>query len=189
MPGRFAHSPRGRRRGHWRAPFATTIRAGAALRYDGVDPGAGGPCGQVMERLHINKSYSIPADALSSTAVRASGPGGQHVNKTSSKIELTFDPALAQLPDRVLRRLRARIPGHFDQRGAVHIVSQKTRSQARNLDDARERLAALLREVWPEPKRRKATRPTRSSVRRRLDGKRKAGEKKKLRGRIRRDGD
>ncbi len=189
MSTRFPYSARWDDCRHLQRASAASIRAVVALRYDVVDSGGERPCGQAMEPLRINKSYSVDPDALSWTAARASGPGGQHVNKTSSKVELTFDPAVAELPVRVLRRLRARIPGHFDQGGLVHIVSQKTRSQARNLDDARERLAELLREVWPEPKRRKATRPTRSSVRRRLDGKRKKSEKKKLRGRVRRDGD
>lgn len=140
-----------------------------------------------VQDLPVNDHCTIAADALSWRAARASGPGGQHVNRTSSKVELLFFPHKAAVPTGVIARLKAARPGLFDSDGVVHVESQDSRSQRQNLDACRRRLAALLRQHWWPPKPRKKTRPTRASVRRRLDDKRKLSERKQSRRKVRDD--
>jgi len=127
----------------------------------------------------------IPGDDLSWRAVRASGPGGQHVNKVSTKVELRFDLAGTKALDgRVKARLRRLAPGRIDSEGQLVTTSQLTRNRVRNLEDARHKLALLILEALPEPKRRRPTRPTRSSQRRRLDHKRRQSDKKQRRRKL-----
>lgn len=130
--------------------------------------------------LLINQRVTIPGAELSWTAVRSSGPGGQNVNKVSSKVDLRFDlPASEALGPAAKERLRA--IARLDADGRVVVTSQVTRNRVRNLADARERLAALIRQALIEPKNRKATKPSRAVHRRRLDSKRKQSDKKKQR--------
>ena len=124
----------------------------------------------------------VPESDLSWVAVRASGPGGQNVNKVSSKIELRFAlDATTVLPPEVKQRLRGLARSRIDKAGVLRVVSQATRDQGRNLEDARRKLAELITQALTVPKARRATRPTRSSKRRRLDEKRRDGEKKAAR--------
>lgn len=115
---------------------------------------------------------------------RASGPGGQGVNTTDSRAELLFDVARSDaLPDdlrsRVLTRLASRLVD-----GVLTIVASEHRSQLRNRDAARDRLAATLRgAIAPDPPRRRATRPSAGAKRRRLEAKTRRGQTKRLRGR------
>ncbi|MCO4764154.1 MAG: aminoacyl-tRNA hydrolase [Myxococcales bacterium] len=134
-----------------------------------------------MDALRIGPRLTIPGEALSWTASRAEGPGGQHVNKTSTRVELRCDVALSTIPEPVLRRMYLAAPRWFDSAGNLLVISQKTRSQSRNLADATERLVEWVRQCLTPPKRRRPTKPSRGSVRRRLDGKKKAGDKKKSR--------
>lgn len=127
-------------------------------------------------------SVLIPARALSWTASRASGPGGQNVNKVSSKVELCLDlEAAVSLSEAAKTRLRALAAGAFDASGRLRVVSQVTRDQSRNLIDARNKLADLIARALVVPKRRKATKPTRGSQERRLQAKREGSEKKRAR--------
>lgn len=147
---------------------------------------AGATLPSPVEDLEITPALIIPASELSWTAVRASGPGGQNVNKVSTKVELCFDlPASAVLGEDVKARLRALVGRRLDASGRVIVVSQAGRTQSRNLDLARARLAALVRAALVPPRARRATRPTASSRARRLTSKRRTSEKKARRGAVR----
>ena len=115
----------------------------------------------------------------------ARGPGGQNVNKVATAVELRFEAERSpHLPEPVKRRL-ARLAGRrWTQDGAVVIRAEDTRSQARNRDIARERLAELVARAFERPKPRRATRPTLGSKRRRLDAKTRRGAIKAARGKV-----
>jgi len=132
--------------------------------------------------LRITNSISIPISELRFRFARSSGPGGQHVNRSATQVELLFDvansPSLNEAQrERVLRRLRSRI----DQDGILHLVSQETRSQLRNREEVVKRFQVLMREALRVPKRRLPTRPTRASQERRLREKRRRSEAKRSR--------
>jgi ribosome-associated protein len=133
----------------------------------------------MIDPLIIDGAVTIPAGELSWTAVRASGPGGQNVNKVASKVELRFDLAASvALGEDVKSRLHALARSRVDAEGKLVVTSQLTRDRGRNLEDARAKLADLIRKALTVPRRRKATRPSLGSKRRRLEGKRRQGEKK-----------
>jgi ribosome-associated protein len=135
-----------------------------------------------VKSLFVRAGVVIPARNLSWSSSRSSGPGGQNVNKVSSKVDLRFDvDQCSVLSPAVKQRLRARCRRRLDANGLLVLVSQATRDRERNLDDARERLAALIRAALVEPKTRKPTRPTRSSRERRLSDKKHTAERKRQR--------
>jgi ribosome-associated protein len=136
----------------------------------------------MSEPLVINDHVTIPAGELSWTAVRASGSGGQNVNKVSSKVELRFDlGATTALDHGTTERLRALAGSRVDGRGVLTIESQLTRDRPRNLEDARDKLADLIRRALERPKPRRPTRPSRGAQRGRLDDKKKHAQKKRER--------
>ncbi len=140
----------------------------------------GGYPSAVPTDLYIDHRVTIPGSELSWTAVRSSGPGGQNVNKVSSKVDLRFDlPGSQALSGAQKARLRAF--ARLDADGQVIVTSQVTRNRVRNLADARERLAELIRRALVEPTQRKATKPSRAVKRRRVDAKRRQAEKKRQR--------
>jgi len=138
--------------------------------------------------LRIADDITIEDWELSESFVRASGPGGQHVNKVSSAVELRFEAARSpNLTGPVKARLRRLAGSRWTSEGALILRVEDTRSQARNRDIARERLAELIRKALVAPRRRIATKPTLSSKRRRVDGKKQRGAIKALRGKVSRD--
>lgn len=139
----------------------------------------------MLDPLVINESITIPPADLTWQATRSSGPGGQNVNKVASKIELRFDlPGTRVLSVDTKLRLRALAGSRVDADGWLLIVSQLTRDQGRNLDDAREKLRLLILRALERPTPRRPTRPTRASKERRITAKRQNSERKQNRRRF-----
>lgn len=125
---------------------------------------------------------SIPDSELVERFVRSSGPGGQNVNKVATAVELRFDVLNSpSLPETVRLRLLARNDRRLTDRGVLVISASRFRTQERNREDARERLAAVLATGTVVPKKRVATKPTRGSKERRLSGKRERAQIKRAR--------
>ncbi|HET9818819.1 MAG TPA: alternative ribosome rescue aminoacyl-tRNA hydrolase ArfB [Rhodanobacteraceae bacterium] len=134
--------------------------------------------------MRVSASIDIPESELTERFLRADGPGGQHVNRTESAVELRFDVARSpSLPDVVRARVLARHDRRLTDDGVMVIQARRFRDQSRNRADARERLAELLRAALVPPKKRVATRPTRASKERRLAGKKQRGAVKRDRAR------
>ena len=132
--------------------------------------------------LAIDAELSIPRHELTYRATRAGGPGGQHVNTSSTRVELLWNLERSRALSAAQRdRLRAKLGSRVDGDGNVRVVASAFRSQLRNREDADERLAKMVRQALVVPKARRKTRPTRRSVDARLDEKRKLSDKKRQR--------
>ena len=118
------------------------------------------------------------------SAIRAQGPGGQNVNKVSSAVHLRFNIVASSLPEHIKERLLAMRDSRITKDGVVVLKAQQSRSQEANKEDALRRLQELVDSIAVQPAVRRATKPTRGSQRRRLDGKTKDGERKQLRGKV-----
>jgi len=134
--------------------------------------------------LFVNPQCSIPEDAIQESFVRASGPGGQHVNKVSTAVQLRFDPGQTCLSEEVCARLMV-IAGHLaTQSGIILITVQDSRSRERNREEARRRLAQLIRSAFVVPKPRRVTKPSAAKKEKRLMEKKKKSSLKQSRQRV-----
>ena len=132
--------------------------------------------------LQVNGSVSIPRHELQYRASRAGGAGGQHVNTSSTRIELLWNVATSQaLDDAARARVTSKLSSRLDAEGNVRVVSSARRSQGQNREAAEERLAELVRGALTVPRSRKKTRPTRASKEARLGEKRRRSETKRQR--------
>ena len=134
--------------------------------------------------LPVSPSIALPESELVVRFLRADGPGGQHVNRTESAVELRFDVLHSpSLPDDVRARLLARRDRRLTDEGVLVIQARRFRDQGRNREDARERLVEIVRSALTAPKKRVATKPTRASKQRRLEGKQQRAKIKQNRSR------
>ncbi|MDP9000082.1 MAG: aminoacyl-tRNA hydrolase, partial [Myxococcota bacterium] len=133
----------------------------------------------MTEPLVVRPGVVVPADAMEVRAVRSSGPGGQNVNKVASKVELRVDVSRVNGLDAWgLERLRGFAASALDADGWLRVTSQRTRDQRTNLEDAREKVRAIVLRALHRPTPRRKTKPTRGSVERRIaDKKRRAQQK------------
>lgn len=135
--------------------------------------------------IQVTPSVVIPDSEISERFVRASGPGGQNVNKVATAVELRFDPSRsAALPSDARARLRALAGSRMTAEGVLVIDARRFRTQARNREDARERLADLVRRALIPPRRRRKTTPGKGAVERRIESKKRRSDTKRARGRV-----
>jgi ribosome-associated protein len=132
--------------------------------------------------LVINLAVRIPLAELRYQFVRSSGPGGQHVNRSATQVELTFDLANSpSLTDELKSRARFALKSYVDKDGILHLASQTFRSQLQNREDVTARFVELMRRALRLPKKRRPTRPTAGSKERRLESKRRRSSVKRER--------
>ena len=132
--------------------------------------------------LPVNESLSIPRNELDVRVSRSSGAGGQHVNKTSSRVEIFWNiPGSRSLTEEQRTRLREKFASRLTGEGSIRVVASDMRSQSRNRDLAEERLAEIVRRALVVPRKRKPTKPTRAAKEARLESKKRQSHKKRSR--------
>lgn len=139
---------------------------------------------QYNTMLRISPHVSIPDSEIDIHAMRSQGAGGQHVNKVSTAIHLRFDIAASSLPPFYKEELLKLRDQRISEEGVITIKAQQHRSQERNREDALERLSLLIQSVAIPKKKRRPTKPTKGSQNRRIEGKKRQGRLKQLRGTI-----
>lgn len=137
-----------------------------------------------MSTLSISNQVVVPLSEIGIQAIRAQGPGGQHVNKVSSAIHLRFDINASSLPDFYKQRLLALRDQRISSEAVIVIKAQRFRSQDKNREDALSRLQDLIRSVGISQKSRRPTKPSRNARKKRVDSKTKRGQLKNLRGKV-----
>lgn len=135
--------------------------------------------------ITISNTISLADDEVEFQAIRASGPGGQHVNKTSTAIHLRFDIHASSLPDVIKQRLLKSSDARISKEGVIVIKAQDERSQVRNREEAVERLITLIQSALKVPKKRIPTRPGKGAKQKRMDNKTQRGQVKQLRKPVR----
>ena len=142
----------------------------------------------VATGLSVSPDLSIPRHELSFRATRAGGPGGQHVNKSATRVELLWNVLGSRaISDEQRSRILTKLGARVDSQGFVRVVASAFRSQTRNREDAEVRLGTMIRRALLVPKQRRKTRPGRAAIENRLRAKRLRSEKKRQRGDLRDD--
>ncbi len=141
-----------------------------------------------MTGIRINRNIVIPNAELSESFVRSAGPGGQNVNKLSTKVELRWTPGTSTAFSEAQRTyLLQRLAHRIIESGEIIISCEEHRTQARNRDEVRKKLVLVVRQALVRPKKRRPTKPSRASIKRRLEGKKRRSTTKKNRTRTRHD--
>jgi len=137
-----------------------------------------------MRDLDLGKDIIVPASSLRAATSRSSGPGGQHVNKTETRVTIELDVDALPISDEQKELVRSRLGGRITKEGVLHVSSQAERSQLANRDRALARMEELLRAALVEQKPRKRTRASRAAKEKRVDEKKKRGQIKRTRGKV-----